>query len=147
MTDTKAGRDPEGAVKEIEAQAQERSICPVCDGECTLDGRARGGTASGQYVAIDCPKCDGQGTVPAGPQGDLAAWQKKAGEFLREPEYSQNTATMAMVLRAHLAAMPQAQPDGELLKALKKLTHVTTGSDARIIAYAAIAQAEPGAAG
>ena len=73
MTQTKAGRDPEGALKEIEAQAQE----------------------------------------PAGPQAALAAWQERMTELLNEfPPVGG-----ILAVRAHLAAMPQAQPDAALAKA------------------------------
>ena len=122
MTDTKAGRDPEGALKDIEAQAQE----------------------------------------PAGPQGDLAAWRDeaerlaaRAGIFL-EHRHIIEAVGRIVTLRQHLAAMPQAQPDAELLKALKDIHGIcgrSDDSDDQLLmlvddeARAAIAQAETGAAG
>ena len=166
MTDTKAGRDPEGAVKEIEAQAQERSTCPVCKGEKILVGRSRDPADSGKFRSIICGACDGAGTVPAGP-GALAAWQKKAMQLTVKildatlSDYDRNTRELC----AHLAAMPQAQPDAGLLKALKEIDKIgelvyPNGADvmdtnpfaAQIteiwrIAAAAIAQAKKGAAG
>ena len=131
MTDTKAGRDPEGAVKEIEAQAQQRSICPKCKGEKVVVVR-------GTFIA--CPKCGNEveGTVPAGPQGDLAECQERvsvslesalhlcrnhnkldAGELNILVLYIEQRVESA---KAYLAAMPQAQPDAELLEALGLVT-------------------------
>ena len=249
---TKAGRDPEGAVREIEAQAQARSTCPVCGGAKVLSGPVEGFSGAALRVAtIYCPKCKGQGTVPAGPQGelgtallkasalkydsqrqtqkpcemhpegerwgfqdrhigdinwhcwpcliahlaampqaqpagsqaDLAAWQEKAQDILRElasilldADAPLHVVALLEVLRDHLAAMPpsppdrrEAQPDAELLKALKRLMAlIDRGVLVRDIsrddddawamelvplvqtlvkAAAAIAQAETGAAG
>ena len=165
---TKAGRDPEGAVKEIEAQAQERSTCPACDGTKRLVGRYIGSASRedpDEHI-FACSNCDDEGTVPAGP-GALAAWQKKAMQLTVKildatlSDYDRNTRELC----AHLAAMPQAQPDAGLLKALKEIDKIgelvyPNGADvmdtnpfaAQIteiwrIASAAIAQAEQGAAG
>ena len=129
MTQTKAGRDPEGAVKEIEAQAQE----------------------------------------PAGPQADLAAWRAEAEAIMDSVATAliEHTPTLGAIhldkLRTHLAAMPQAQPDAELLKALRgycpenyecEIGHVPDDESIRDCGLcqqwadgrAAIAQAEKGAA-
>ena len=78
MSDTKAGRDPEGAVKQIEAQAQARGTCPWCGGAKVLSGPVEGFSGAALHVAtIYCPKCEGEGTVPAG-QGDLETALLKA---------------------------------------------------------------------
>ena len=159
---TKAGCDPEGAEKQIEAQEATHRI-PLADVQPMSDESLEalrkmlssfvadlGGLNQGSILhetASLLARMDAEGTVPAGPQADLATWQKKAGEFLREPEYYQNTATMAMVLRAHLAAMPQAQPDAGLLKALLKRHGRKPIGHKDCDACDAIAQAETGAAG
>ena len=114
MTQTKAGRDPEEALDQIAAQAQGRSTCPVCGGEGSLQGRQLGREST---TWIECPKCEGPGTVPAGPQAELAAWHKELVRLIEgAAEWLLSTS-----FQDHLAAMPQAQPDAELLKALKRL--------------------------
>ena len=112
---TKAGRDPEGAVKEIAAQAQQRSTCPVCGGEKILVGRSRDPADSGKFRSIICGACTGEGTVPAGA-GDLAAWHKEMESIFDDlglPEKG--------MMRGNLAAMPQAKPVAELLQARREI--------------------------
>ena len=152
MTDTKAGRDPEWAVKEIEAPAQERSICPACDGTKRLVGRYIGSASREEpdESIFACSNCDDEGTVPAAQQGDLATW-REAHNNLIVP------GVLLEQLRNHLAAMPQAQPDAELLGALQHIaecdyelpcSHGTIAHrDVRETARVAIAQHEQGAAG
>ena len=135
--DTKAGRDPEGALKEIEAQAQQRSTCPVCKGEGALFGqRVLGKDVIGNWIFADikvsllCPKCDAEGTVPqAQPDARFASIAVQHNREVRI-----RTALLAyrdsddgdldaidVAARAILRELlpPQAQPDAELLKALK----------------------------
>ena len=99
--------------------------------------------------------------VPAGPQAELAEWQAEHDSGLVLGVSRDH-------LREHLAAMPQAQPDAELLKALKRLDEeiedISGNADACVFcgdasgdshskecpitqARAAIAQHETGAAG
>ena len=179
--DTKAGRDPEGALKEIEAQAPARSTCPACDGEGTLTGYPTTIHRRTARITIACPKCDGEGTVPAGPHGDLATALLKASAL----KYDSQQQTQKPCekhpdgerwgfedehigdinwhcwpcLIGHLAAMPQAQPDAELLAALKAIDEFVPDHDHEDLGSfvpddcpfcrgrAAIAQAETGAAG
>ena len=128
MTQTKAGRDPEGAEKQIAAQAQERSTCRTCGGKKMIDLPVRS-ELPGAWATQLCPECGGQGTVPAGPQGDLAQWREEAEQLVEEAKYrlpTQQTAVASRLLKlsAHLAAMPQAQPVAELLKTPPELVAV-----------------------
>ena len=120
---TKAGCDPEGALKEIEAQAQARSTCPVCKGKKVLRGRTMRHAATNRIsteppdtltqLVIECPECE-DGTVPAGPQGDLAQWREELKPLLDGATITHNRGLPVLGLRTllkHLAAMPQAQPD------------------------------------
>ena len=93
--------------------------------------------------------------MPAGPQGDLAAWQDLAGRFLDEVESQHDSRHFDVVvtnirgLRNHLAAMPQAQPDAELLETLRDLLDTSpyqpASHRATVRAREAVAQAEKGA--
>ena len=123
-----AKADRPAVFQQIEAQAQERSTCPVCKGKKVLHGRTVRPAATNRIsteppdtltqLVIECPKCDGRGTVPAGPQGDPAAWAAEG--FL----HAADIAAELDKLRNHLAAMPQAQPDvnAEMLRVLKDFT-------------------------
>ena len=135
MSDTKAGRDPEGAEKQIAKHTNSQNTCPEC-GSFT------------DHLA--------EAKQPAGPQGGLAQWQKDHALLLEDIEYEADIAP----LRDHLAAMPQAQPNAALLKALKVcvkgyrgLAKAVGGNIPDVVfsdmaqADAAIAQAETGAAG
>ena len=67
---------------------------------------------------------------PVGLQGDLAAWQKKAEELVEEVvsrfvcRPQRDVIASLAHIRDHLAAMPQAQTDGGLLKALKEIDKI-----------------------
>ena len=79
---------------------------------------------------------------PAAPQGDLAAWQERVSVSLESALYlcgnrnkldgNEELSTLVFYIEqrvtdanTHLAAMPQAQPDAELLKALKDLLNTS----------------------
>ena len=157
---TKAGRDPEGAEKQIAAQPQERSTCPACDGTKRLVGRYIGSASRedpDEHI-FACSNCDDDGTVPAGPQGDLAAWREEVRDLLWR--YERGLAGSLPKLRAHLAAMPQAQPDAVMLRVLKAVDEGLAAIEPEFQAgplvvvrtmqgsvRAAIAQHEQGAAG
>ena len=92
--------------------------CPVCKGEKKLVGRLAAPVLEGagaDKAHIWCDECGGAGAVPTGPQGDLAAWLKRMQELVETVERPSDMSAV----RDHLAAMPQAQPDTELLKALR----------------------------
>ena len=57
---------------------------------------------------------------PAAPQADLAAWQKDHALLLEDIESEADIAP----LQRHLAAMPQAQPGAEVLKALRAIDRI-----------------------
>ena len=164
MTQTKAGRDPEGAEKDIAAQAQQPA---ALQGdletwrelmEVIFDDMGLPENAMIRYHLAAMPQAQ-----PAAPQSDLAAWQKEHDSALV-------MGVSRPHLRDHLATMPQAQPDAELLElvggARNQLHHaadyldrtsttVAKGTDHYLYAEAlrnhaavmdaAIAQAETGA--
>ena len=83
---------------------------------------------------------------PAAPQGDLAAWQERVSVSLESALYlcgnrnkldgNEELSTLVFYIeqrvadaKAHLAAMPQAQPDAEMLAALKRCLLFINDSD------------------
>lgn len=99
---------------------------------------------------------DTEGTVPAGPGDALAQWRGRLLAMLVN-HFDAGSATL-VALRAHLAAMPQPDPNAELLAALRSIRFdcqvaYKDGVNAGVIdvifetASTAIDQAERGAAG
>ena len=94
---------------------------------------------------------------PAAPQADLATWQTKGESLASDVSIRYGESSAMTAWQAHLAAMPQAQPDAELLGALQHIaecdyelpcSHGTIAHrDVRETARVAIAQHEQGAAG
>ena len=107
---------------------QARSTCLVCDGTKRLVGRYIGSASRDdpdEHI-FACSNCDDDGTVPASPgsQAELAAWQAELKPLLDKATITHDRGLPVLGLRTllkHLAAMPQAQPDAELLGALKPL--------------------------